>query len=104
MDTYEVRTHDMYGDEWKPQIIRAQSIVTLRKRLMGMAKKSGSYYMSFKVKKVGSKTTDMLEMGWGGGFLWYTNYRYVKRKLEPKPQGGLKWDKVSNVGSDGRLI
>ena len=95
MDTYNVRTWDMYGDEWKPQIIRAQSIITLRKRLMGVAKKSGSAHIVFEIRKTGSKTTDVLEMAWAGGyFLWYS-------KADLKHQ---KWDKVSNVGSDGRLI
>lgn len=93
MDTYKVIITDMNGHKWTPNIIRAQSIITLRKRLMAYARKTGGY-ATLDVTKHGSNKTDMLEMGWDGGFNWYSNISADHRR----------WERVSRVGSDGRLI
>lgn len=93
MDTYKVVIIDMNGHQWTPKYIRAQSIVTLRKRLIAESKRTGGY-VKMEIIKQGSKKVDMLEMGWDGGFNWYSNLS----------TNGRKWDKVSRVGSDGRLI
>lgn len=93
MDTYYIRCWNQNGSELKPQTIRAQSIINLRKRLLNESKGLGGYVL-FEITKSGSATINLLEKGWGGGYLWYVNARPDHRR----------WDKVQSVGKDGRLI